>query len=145
MSTLNIQNCSLRYKTVLLSPPGLAFLQIKNNDNGNVVVLTPPCLWRRRRCFAAATLIGIALNRSRLVINGARIDGEGTGSGCTLIASPQTINCTNNHRAGAPLPMVATEALCGNIHYRHSLKYEATQQSTRVEVTKQKNTVRFGT
>ena len=137
MLTLNIRNYSLRYKTVLLSPPGLAFLQIQNKDNDDIVVLAPPRPLRQRRCFAAATFIAIALNGSRPVVYGTRIGGEGAGPGCTPIAPPRTMNCTKDHRAGAPSPLAATEALCSGGHHRHSLKYETTQQSTRVEVTKQ--------
>ena len=138
MLTLNTRDYSLHYKTVLLLPPdGLAFLQIQNNDNGNVAVLAPPRPWRQRRCFAAAALIAIALNGSRPVMYGARIYREGAGPGCTPVAPPRTMNCTNNRRAGAPSPLSATEALCSGSHHCHSLKYEATQQSTRVEATKQ--------
>ena len=76
---------------------------------------------------------------------GTRIGGEGTGLGCTLITPPRTMKCTNNCRAGAPSLIAATEALCSDVHNRHSLKHEATQQSNRVEVTKQtKFTVGFG-
>ena len=145
MLSLNIRNYSLRHKTVLLSPPGLALLQIQNNDNDNVVVLAPRRPWRQRRCFAATALIAITLNGSRPVMYGTRIGEEGTGPGCTPIAPPRTMNCTNNCRAGAPSPLAATEALCSGGHNRHSLKHEATQQSNRVEVTKQtKFTVGFG-
>ena len=104
MLILNIWNYSLRYKTVLLSPPGLAFLQIQTNDNGNVVVLASPRLWRQRGCFSMAMLIAIALNGSRPVLYGAKIGGEGgAGPGCIPIAPPRTMDWANDRRVGAPL------------------------------------------
>ena len=123
----------------MLLPPGLAFLQIQNKDNDDIVVLAPPRPWRQRRCSAAATLISIALNGSRPIVYGTRIGGEGAGPGCAPIAPPRTMNYTNDHRAGAPSPLAATEALCSGDHHRRPLKYEETQQSTCVEATKKNN------
>ena len=68
----------------------MPFLQIHNNDNGSVVVLALPRPSRRRRCFAAATLIAIVLNGSRLAINCARMGGEGAGWVYTPFPQRQT-------------------------------------------------------
>ena len=124
-------------KTVLLSLPDLAFLQIQNKDNDDNVVLVPPRPWRQQRCSTAATLIAIALNGSMPVVYGTRISGEGAGPGCTPIAPLRTMTCTNDHHAGALLPLAAMEALCSGGHHRRTLIYEATQQSTRAGATKQ--------
>ena len=46
------------------------------------------------------------------------------------------MSCTKDRRAGAPSPLAAMEALCSDGHHRRPLKYEETQQSTRVGSTK---------
>ena len=65
----------LHCKTNFLLHPGLSFLQIQNKDNDNVTLLAPSRPWQRRKCFAAAALIDIALDGSRPVLNGARMGG----------------------------------------------------------------------
>ena len=100
-------------------------------------MLVPPRLWRRRKCFTAAELIATQSKGSSPVMYSTRIGGEGAGPGCTPITLFLTTNCTNNCRAGAPSPLAATEAFCSGGRHRHSLTYETTQQSTRVDVVKQ--------
>ena len=53
-------------------------------------MLAPPRPWWRRRCFATATLIAIALNGSRPALNCARMGGKGAGWVCTPFAPRQT-------------------------------------------------------
>ena len=116
----------------------MTFSQVHNDDNGSVVVLAPPCLWRRQRCFAAATLIAIALNGPRPVMYGTYKNRWRRGWSRLYTHRPAPDHELYKHRrAGAPSPLAATEALCSDGHHRHPLKYEATQQSTRVEATKQ--------
>ena len=45
---------NLHCQTVSLVPPDLAFVQIKNKENEEIVLLSSPRPWRRRKCFAAA-------------------------------------------------------------------------------------------
>ena len=99
--TLNIRNYSLRYKTVLLSPPALAFLQIHNKDNDDVALLAPPRPWRRRKCFAVVAAIIICSKGSRPVVNDKRTSGEGASSSRTPFAALLVTNCVICRR-GAP-------------------------------------------
>ena len=68
---------------VLLLHPTVAFLQIQNKDNENIVLLAPPCPWRQRKAFAAATAIIICSNGSRCAMIGERGNRSDTGPNLT--------------------------------------------------------------
>ena len=121
--TLNIRNYSLRYKTVLLSPPALAFLQIQNKDNDDIVLLAPPRPWRRRKCFAVAAAIIICSKGSMPVVNGKRTSGEGASSSCTPFAALLVTNCVICRRGRALSTLAAAEALCSVGPHSHSSQW----------------------
>ena len=70
-------------------------------------------------------------------MNGEGTSAEGAASSCTRFIMLLMTNCVICRRASAPLPLSAAEALCSGGYHRCSLKYEATQQSTRGDVEKQ--------
>ena len=99
------------YKTVLLSPPALAFLQIQNKDNDKIVLLAPPCPWWRRKCFAAAAAVIICSNGSWAMANDKGTTGEGAVFSSKPFDTLLMTNCMICCCARASSPMTAAEAL----------------------------------
>ena len=97
----------------------MTFSQVHNDDNGSVVVLAPPCLWRRQRCFAAATLIAIALNGLRPAVNFARMGGEGADWLCMRFAPRQIRYAQTTAVLAPPRPWRQGGALCSGFTHYH--------------------------